>query len=759
MSPKGVHAKTAAALAALTLSFTGVVLTPGVTATESGQDFTSQAVANGGDGKFPVYRIPSIVQLNNGDLVVSYDGRPSLRDAPNPNSILQRRSTDGGRTWGEQTVIHAGVPGAQKQGYSDPSYVYDAEKNILFNFHVYSKDAGFFQSVDSDDDAARNVMSAEVSTSTDNGKTWTHRLITNVVKPKGITGTFATSGNGIQVKHGKYAGRLVQQYIGTDSAHNGYAYSVYSDDHGATWHAGNRIGNSFNENKVVELSDGRLMLNSRNWGDGVGRLVAISDDGGVNWKNQYLDTALVDPEVNAGITRMNPQATSGKAAKELLFTNANNSPYNWQIDVDRKGQWINRITGNVRYSCDNGATWPVSRVYHYGPHAYSSVTALKDGTFAVAYETKTDKEIRVGTFGREWLKPFCANFAPASVSLGAGESTSVSVTIHNDDDVALPAGSMRLTGLPENVSSELVATPALKPGESATVNVKVTATKDIVADTYNVDATLEAGQYTLRGSVELKLTAPELIALTVAGERSDYTRDIVAKPYQAGEKLPFHWSIVNNTSNTLHIDSLKGPKGTEIESCSGDIAPGTTMWCSTSGYVVSEQEAKQGYLDATLTLTYTQGDSQVTYPVTRFDQNLGKRRMLPAAPTPQPTEQPTQSPTPAPTVSPTATPTAAPTAVPTTAPSPTAAPTASAVPSAMPSASPMPTGRAALKPSPLPSSKGSGKVAFAGNSGASRHGSLAVTGVAGGLVLVAGGLVAAGGALRSGKLRDYLRRH
>lgn len=98
MSPKGVHAKTAAALAALTLSFTGVVLTPGVTATESGQDFTSQAVANGGDGKFPVYRIPSIVQLNNGDLVVSYDGRPSLRDAPNPNSILQRRSTDGGRT-------------------------------------------------------------------------------------------------------------------------------------------------------------------------------------------------------------------------------------------------------------------------------------------------------------------------------------------------------------------------------------------------------------------------------------------------------------------------------------------------------------------------------------------------------------------------------------------------------------------------------------------------------------------------------------
>ena len=94
-----------------------------------------------------------------------------------------------------------------------------------------------------------------------------------------------------------------------------------------------------------------------------------------------------------------------------------------------------------------------------------------------------------------------------------------------------------------------------------------------MADTYNVDATLEAGQYTLRGSVELKLTAPELIALTVAGERSDYTRDIVAKPYQAGEKLPFHWTIVNNTNKTLHIDSAKGPEGTELNLAAATLSP------------------------------------------------------------------------------------------------------------------------------------------------------------------------------------------
>ncbi|GAE71438.1 sialidase [Cutibacterium acnes JCM 18916] len=34
------------------------------------------------------------------------------------------------------------------------------------------------------------------------------------------------------------------------------AQSIYSDDHGITWHAGNPVGRMMDENKVVELSDG-----------------------------------------------------------------------------------------------------------------------------------------------------------------------------------------------------------------------------------------------------------------------------------------------------------------------------------------------------------------------------------------------------------------------------------------------------------------------------------------------------------------------
>ena len=93
------------------------------------------------------YRIPALTYLGGGVVLAAWDGRPgSSADAPNPNSIVQRRSTDGGQTWGPLQVIAAGHVGdatGPKFGYSDPSYVYDSEAGKVFAFFVYSKDQGF----------------------------------------------------------------------------------------------------------------------------------------------------------------------------------------------------------------------------------------------------------------------------------------------------------------------------------------------------------------------------------------------------------------------------------------------------------------------------------------------------------------------------------------------------------------------------------------------------------------------------------------
>ena len=112
------------------------------------------------------YRIPALVHLGDGVVLASWDARPgSAADAPNPNSIVQRRSTDNGKTWGPLTTVAAGHLGdaqTAKYGYSDPSYVLDEETGTVFNFFVHSKDQGFHGSNWGNNDADRQVLGAAV---------------------------------------------------------------------------------------------------------------------------------------------------------------------------------------------------------------------------------------------------------------------------------------------------------------------------------------------------------------------------------------------------------------------------------------------------------------------------------------------------------------------------------------------------------------------------------------------------------------------
>lgn len=136
---------------------------------------------------------------------------------------------------------------------------------------------------------------------------------------------------------------------------------------------GKVIGTGMDENKVVELSNGNLMLNSRP-SDGSGyRKVATSTDGGETWSTPASETQLPDPGNNGAITRMYPDAAHGSAnAKILLFTNANSK--------------TSRSNGTIRYSCDDGKTWSSGAVFQSGSMSYSTVTALGDDRFGIFYE-------------------------------------------------------------------------------------------------------------------------------------------------------------------------------------------------------------------------------------------------------------------------------------------------------------------------------------------------------------------------------------
>lgn len=123
-------------------------------------------------------------------------------------------------------------------------------------------------------------MHTAVIHSDDNGETWseprniTHELDALTEGDTQYTKFFTTSGEGIQLRYGEHAGRLVQQFAfaHTDGT---YAFSAYSDDHGETWTTGEKVGPGMDENKTVELSDGRVMLNTRAPDTGA-RRIAIS---------------------------------------------------------------------------------------------------------------------------------------------------------------------------------------------------------------------------------------------------------------------------------------------------------------------------------------------------------------------------------------------------------------------------------------------------------------------------------------------------
>ncbi|MDC4232456.1 exo-alpha-sialidase [Actinomyces sp. B33] len=464
------------------------------------------------------YRIPAITVAPNGDILASYDERPRVAtcwkgsgdDSPNPNSIVQRRSTDGGKTWGPQTDIHRGRPSLdcqQQEGYSDPSYIVDRQTGAIFNFHVKS----FITAIHNkqianrgNDPEDRHVMQVEVSQSLDNGRTWTHEVITPAVNPdQRDLWRFAASGQGIQTVHGPRPGRLVQQFtIFNDQGVQ--AVSVYSDDHGATWHRGSPIGAQMDENKVVELSDGTLMLNSRDGGGRGGRHVATSRDAGQTWEDLRYDRGLVDSRNNAQIIRAFPTADpSDPRAKVLLFSNAQGSRWNR----------TDRTHGTIWMSCDDGATWPFARVFREGNTSYSTIAVQADGLIGLLSEDNNRSEaIYYRSFPIGWVGGVCQTMTADAPAIEQG-TTSTTVTVSIDNYVAPGAvgGSLTLSGLPDGWSApEVVVEDAAEGPASASVTIAVP--KDAKAGDYPVTATLTGKDGAPLASAEATIAVTPAVA-------------------------------------------------------------------------------------------------------------------------------------------------------------------------------------------------------------------------------------------------------
>ncbi len=321
-------------------------------------------------GGYNNYRIPALLTTPAGTLLAFCEGREGGDSSD--IDLLVRRSEDGGKTWAPKQVVW-------DQGRNvcgNPHPVQDRETGVIWLLLTWNDSTDSGKRLH--DGTAKDTRRVYVCSSEDDGRTWSKPIeITATTKKKDWWWYATGPGVGIQLLKGPHKGRLVIPCDHTDK--NGHAsHIIYSDDHGKSWQLGGSVYGGCNECQVVELANGKLMLNMRMQENSQGkRGIATSADGGQTWSKLKLDPVLIEPVCQASFLRYTLASYNGK--NRLLFSNPTSAPSPRQSRGDR-------VNMTVRLSYDEGKTWPVSKFLHDGASAYSCLAVLPDGDIGCSYE-------------------------------------------------------------------------------------------------------------------------------------------------------------------------------------------------------------------------------------------------------------------------------------------------------------------------------------------------------------------------------------
>lgn len=311
---------------------------------------------SGQDG-YHTYRIPALLVTKKGTLLAFCEGRKNSSSDTGHIDLLLQRSFDGGQTWVKRQLVWN--DGGNTCG--NPCPVQDARTGTIWLLLTHNLGSDTEEQILNG--TSKGTRTVWVSKSDDEGATWSQPVeITQDVKRPDWTWYATGPGIGIQLPSGRLVVPCDHQVAGTRVQQ---ANVIFSDDAGKSWKLGGVVGPKCDEAQVVELRDGRVMLNIRSYRGNHRRLVALSKDGGLTFSELHEDAHLIEPVCQGSILRY-PGAQGG-----ILFSNP--------ASTKRE-----RMT--VRLSRDEGCSWPLSRVLHDGPSAYSCLGVLPDGTIACLYE-------------------------------------------------------------------------------------------------------------------------------------------------------------------------------------------------------------------------------------------------------------------------------------------------------------------------------------------------------------------------------------
>jgi sialidase-1 len=339
------------------------------------------------------FRIPSITVAEPG-IVLAFANRrlDTCADAAGEVHIIGRRSPGVSQGW-EPIVELCAAPGWHA---AIGTVITDTENGaILLPYHRGRRNIS--DEPDREEKVSRGGDYLAISK--DNGRTWDHQRMTVEPNGAGCCGSTHGASPGITLQHGRKKGRLIaparyatrpDEELETLQKHH-YNCTIYSDDGGRTWQTGGPLQVGTGEGCLVELSDGTIYYNSRAYFMDGKRRIARSYDGGETFEDFAVDENLVEPKggCNAGMASVPVRLSAGRDL--ILLSNPAHNERR-QLTV-----WL---------SPDGGRTWPVSKIVHAGPAAYSSLAVSDDGTIFILYENGEKspyEKISLARFSLRWL--------------------------------------------------------------------------------------------------------------------------------------------------------------------------------------------------------------------------------------------------------------------------------------------------------------------------------------------------------------------
>lgn len=310
-------------------------------------------VFTAGEAGYYCIKIPSILQSSiSGDLLAFGEARMKDCSDYTWTDIVMKRSSDGGATWSNLTVVYSNSTEDSFVVIGNAAAVQERSSgNIIMPF-------------------CRNNLQVMLTISSDDGYTWSPpRNITSATLPEWKwVGTGPPSS--IQLE----SGRIV-----TPSYHDSWphwtdgdiseGHVIYSDDLGVSWSIGGMILSPElpNECQAVDLGNNTILVNARS--TGTYRLQSLSYDGGMTFTPAQEVPELREPG----------QGCEGSIIRDsntglLFFSNPSSHDF------------VFRTNMSIHSSDDNGSTWHPYSVVDPGPSGYSSLVQLQNGSIALLYE-------------------------------------------------------------------------------------------------------------------------------------------------------------------------------------------------------------------------------------------------------------------------------------------------------------------------------------------------------------------------------------